>query len=102
TADNVADVIDALELDGRTSWTIAQIQAIVDAITAKQAALDAINAAAEAGDWTAVDESTFTAAGVMGVTADNVADVIDALVNDVSSSWSTAEIQAIVDGMSSG
>ena len=102
TADNAADVIDALVTDGRTSWTAAQIQAIVDAITAKQAALDVINAAAEAGDWTAVDESTFTTAGVTDVTADNAADVIDALVTDGRTSWTAAEIQSVVDGVSSG
>ncbi len=102
TAANVVDVIDTLVTDGRASWTAAQIQAIVDAITAKQAALDVINAAAEAGDWTAVDESTFTTAGVTDVTADNAADVIDALVTDGRTSWTAAEIQSVVDGVSSG
>lgn len=63
--------------------------------------LEMINEASESGDWTGVDESTFAAAGITGVTAENIYNVqyyLDPSVTQLPQLPRTlADIQAIVD-----
>ncbi len=78
TLSNVAAVIDVLSSNGTSPWTVSAIQAIVNSVMAditKQSALDQINEAAESGDWSSVDETTFADAGVTGVTSVSLAGI---------------------------
>lgn len=63
--------------------------------------LELINEASESGDWTGVDESTFAAAGITGVTSENLYNVqyyLDPSVTQLPQLPRTvADIQAIVD-----
>ncbi|MCP3675329.1 MAG: hypothetical protein GY829_12765, partial [Gammaproteobacteria bacterium] len=92
--DAVNAAIDAVE--GTDADTAAEIQAIVDAVNA----LEIITDYAENGT-TEPTETNYTAAGVTGVTADNLAAVnaeIDAVATGEGADTVT-EIQAIVDGV---
>jgi len=70
-------------------------------IIVEKSALDLIHEASEAGDWAEIDESTFAEAGVTGVTASNLAAVIDALTTDGSAPWTITQVQVIVDQVNS-
>lgn len=75
TASNLAAVQAALVTDEQAPWTLAQLQAIVDTVAnggTEQAALDLINAAMASGNWDNIDETTFAAAGIIGVDSINV------------------------------
>jgi hypothetical protein len=61
--------------------------------------LDLINEASESGDWSSIDETTFTDAGVTGVTPSNVAAVIDVLSSNGTTPWTVSAIQAIVNSV---
>jgi hypothetical protein len=104
TTSNVSAVIDVLDSEGTSPWTVSEIQAIVNSVIGditKQAALDLINAASESGTWTDVNEITFADAGVTGVTSENLYNVqyyLDPTVTTHSPLPRTlADIQAIVD-----
>jgi len=90
------------ELDGKAQWTVPKIQDIVDTIineNQKQTALHLINTAAASRDWNGVDASTFTAAGVTGVTASNLADITVALNENGSTPRSVGQIQGVIDSI---
>ena len=103
TTSNLAAVIAALKADGATSWTVSDIQtlvnAVIDDLQKQQAALDLINESAESGDWTSVTETTFADAGITGVTTSNVTAVKDALDADGTTSWTLTAIQTIVNAV---
>ncbi|MBG9654898.1 hypothetical protein [Cytobacillus firmus] len=97
----------------RGSYTTAQaIQTALDAQVETQA-LKEINWAATNGSWDGADEGVFTAAGVTGVTADNLEEVRQAVENAPKTGTGTVdgvadqpihvltkeEVQAIVTGI---
>lgn len=60
-------------------------------------ALDLINASV--GTWTNVDETTFDAAGITGVSSSNLAAVLEALDSHGNAPWTVSQIQTIVDSL---
>jgi hypothetical protein len=106
TISNVSAVIDALGSNGTSPLTVIDIQAAVNSVNAditKQAALDLINAEAASGQWDSVTETTFAAAGITGITAENLSGIQGMLQDyDYPSAAlpkTSADIQAIVDEM---
>ena len=78
----------------------AEIQAIVDGIVAKNAALAKIEAYADDNANPAPVLADYSAAGVTGVTASNIAEINAAIAALTGADVDTqAEIQAIVDGI---
>ena len=103
TASNLAAVQAALVTDGQAPWTTTELQAIVDSIASgdsEQAALDLINAAMVSGDWSGVDETTFAAAGIIGVDNINVWGIQGNLQDDYAATpgpRTKADIQRFVN-----
>jgi uncharacterized membrane-anchored protein len=106
TSDNLPAVLAAIKAtpdDGMGVDSLSELQAVVTAAAdAAAAALDKIKEAAQANDaGTTPALADFAAAGVTGVTADNLAAVSSALnsagVNGAAAD-TTAEVQAIVNG----
>jgi hypothetical protein len=100
TAGNIEAVNAAiLASDAAGTDTAAEIQAIVDGVIAAQTAVSTISTYAQSGG-TVPTEATYTAAGITGVTAGNIAAVNAAiLASDAAGTDTAAEIQAIVDGV---
>ncbi len=103
TASNLTAVKAALVADGLAPWTLAQLQAIVDTVAnggTEQAALDSINAAMASRNWDNIDETTFAAAGIIGVDSLNLAGITGILQDDYAVtpvSKTKADIQTIVN-----
>ena len=102
---NLAAVLAAIAAtpdNGTGVDTLSELQAVATAAAAAAAALDAIKTAAEGNTATSgnLAASVFTAAGVTGVDADNLAAIQSALdsaaVNGAAAD-TKAEVQAIVD-----
>lgn len=66
-------------------------------IIVQKTALELINEAAAAGDWTGIDAATFTDAGITGVTADNLAAITSAMDAGSTGPWTVSAIQDIVN-----
>lgn len=98
TADNLADVNAAVDaVAGVDADTVAEVQALVEGVLAEEAALDLINAYDGTAATDAPSEDDYTAAGIEGVTADNI-DAVNAAVAAATDDDLTAEeIQAIAD-----
>lgn len=103
---NTGAITGTPSVSGAYSFTITATDSTTPPTTASKAytgtitpvtktPLELINEAAESGDWNGIDETTFTEAGITGVTPGNVAAIIAALKSDGAAPWTITEIEYI-------
>ncbi len=93
---NLSAVTAALNVNGSTARSLAQIQAVVDNVDTPLA-LDLIDNASQSDNWSSVTVETFEAAGMIGVTEENVISITIALGYGYTGYLSSSALQNAIN-----